>query len=72
VATGIERLADALLGQSDGMDTTDVYESLKPFLSGEDFRNLGAALEFCPLHYCDIRICIDDGLHGDEVYLDQP
>jgi len=49
-------------------DLTDIYEYLQPLMSPRLFKMLGAALEFCPVHFCDLRICEDDQLHGDEVY----
>lgn len=61
----MDPLASAILNE----DTTDIYQQLEPFISKAEFRDLGAKLEFCPLHYCDIQICIDDQVHGDEVYL---
>jgi len=68
-AMTLATIADAML-PADGrdFDHTELYEALKPVLSDDQFRDLGAMLELCPLHYCDIRICADDGIHGDEVY----
>lgn len=64
-------LAEAIMPSEGGeADRCELYEAVHPFLEPAAFRALGAMLELCPLHYCDIRICADDGLHGDEVYSD--
>lgn len=62
------KLADAMHNEDGETDYIAIYEALKPYLMPDDFKQLGAMLELCPLHFCDIRICADDGLHGDEVY----
>lgn len=49
-------------------DITDVYEALQPFLVPRDFHMLGLCLELCPAHFCDLQICMDDGIHGAEIY----
>ncbi len=67
----ISTLAEKLLQASamDGTaDITDIYEALKPALTHRNFLDLGLALELCPQHYCDIQICLDDQVHGCEVY----
>ncbi len=69
----LEVLADTLLGNSstlpdDRLDMTDIYEALAMFLNDEDFKALGAKIELCPIHFCDIQICLDDEAHGTEVY----
>ena len=63
-------LARAILGSGDDLwtDPVLVYERLRPFMKDRDYRDLGAQLELCPIHQCDIRICIDDQVHGEEVY----
>ena len=62
-------LAEAMLGNDDGeIDHVVIYERLNPLMSERDYRDLGAALELCPIHACDIRICLDDEVHGEEVY----
>jgi hypothetical protein len=63
----LNALADAML-QIPG-DATEVYEALAQYLDAETFRNLGAKLELCPIHFCDFQICLDDEVHGDEVYV---
>jgi hypothetical protein len=64
-------LARAMLGDDEFGETDHVviYERLRPLVSDRDYRDLGAALELCPVHAQDIRICLDDGMHGEEVYL---
>jgi hypothetical protein len=52
----------------EGTDLTDLYEAMKPVLAPALFKELGAVLELCPIHCCDFQICVDDGIHGDEVY----
>lgn len=66
----VEALGSALSGDiSEGeVDLPLVYEALVPWLSSAEMRTLGQYLELCPVHYCDIRICIDDNEHGHEVY----
>jgi len=62
-------LAEAILGE----DATEVYEQLRPFMEWDEFKELGAMLEFCPIHYCDLQICIDDQVHGEVLQsLDNP
>ena len=61
-------LADSLFDTEGDTDYIGVYEALAPFLSRADHVALGAMLELCPDHYCDIDICRDDGIHGYEVY----
>jgi len=73
-ATHLDILADVILavnvGTTEGMeiDSTDIYEALQPYLEPDVFKALGAKLELCPIHYCDFQICVDDQVHGDEVY----
>ena len=62
----LEALAAAIV--ADEPDSLDVFEALKPVLSREDFKRLGAMLDYCPIHVCDIQICLDDGIHGNEVF----
>lgn len=62
----VDKLASALL--DDEGDYISVFHALEPLLTPPAFVALGAALELCPLHYCDIRICLDDREHGEEVY----
>lgn len=68
----VGHLAKMILADEDAPDGlfghTVVYEALRPLLSDRTFRQLGAALELCPIHCTDIRTCLDDGLHGEEVY----
>jgi hypothetical protein len=67
----IAALADAITGKSQDYENTDlceIYETLQPVMPTERFIDLGCALELCPLHFCDMQICKDDGIHGDEVY----
>jgi len=65
VSPELNKLAETLIGES---DITDLYEALMPFLSLRDFILLGGLIELCPIHLCDIQICIDDRQHGVEVY----
>jgi len=67
-AQRVDLLSKALLDDEGDTDHTVVYELLQTLLPADDYRRLGAMLELCPLHHCDIRICADDGIHGDEVY----
>lgn len=65
----IHKLAEAILGQGDGEhDLTNIFEALEPFMDKEDYVTLAEGMELCPVHHCDLQICIDDGVHGDEVY----
>jgi hypothetical protein len=60
-APNIAPLADALLALPSGeQDITDVYDALAPLLPHDAFVELGHALELCPVHRCDERICADD------------
>ena len=61
-------LASAILGAGDDTDYTDVLETMQPFVSPQVFKRLAAAMDACPIHCCDIRICLDDEVHGMEVY----
>lgn len=67
--SSIAKLADAIL---DGgcYDAVPIYESLEDVLPPPVYRELGAMLELCPTHHCDIQICLDDMVHGNEVYND--
>lgn len=64
----LDSLADALLEGAYSADHTQAYEALATLLQPNDHVELGARLELCPVHFCDIRICLDDEVHGDEVY----
>lgn len=65
--THLDDLAEVMLDQ-ENHDITDVYEALKPLICHRWFQILGEKLELCPLHCCDIQICLDDRIHGLEVY----
>lgn len=62
----VDQLATALL--SEDQDITDIYEALQSLMGPKSHNLLGLKLELCPVHFCDIQICIDDQIHGDEVY----
>ena len=68
--TPTSALAVAILGVEGDLFTDPVllYERLRPFMSDVEYRRLGASLELCPIHQCDIRVCLDDQVHGEEVY----
>lgn len=50
-------LAERLL---DSTDMLELFELLAPFLTELDRIDLAAMIELCPIHFCDINICIDD------------
>jgi len=62
----IEALAKALL--ADEHDYLEILETIKPNMAPDLFKRLCLMLEVCPVHVCDYQICVDDQLHGDEVY----
>jgi len=62
----IEALAKALL--ADEGDLILILDHMKPNLAPDLFKRLCLMLEVCPVHVCDYQICVDDQLHGDEVY----
>ena len=68
----VARLARVILDNSydehGQNDHTAVYEALQSILDQRTFKRLGAALELCPVHCCDMQICLDDQVHGYEVY----
>lgn len=66
MAADTSALAESLLAED--FDLCEVYERMQPLVAADVFKSLGAALELCPLHFCDLAICEDDGVHGDEVY----
>lgn len=61
----LDTLADLILG---GEDHVSLYTTVKPFLTPTDRVLLAAKTEICPVHDCDIQICLDDEVHGEEVY----
>jgi len=66
----LKKLADALIGDAEKdyvTDELDVFEALKPLLPEDQFKALGDMLEVCPIHFCDYRICLDDGLDCQSV-----
>jgi len=63
IKTPIEVLAEcisATLEVEDGIDFLDAFQAMEPLLSREQFIDLAGILSVCPIHYCDIEICIDD------------
>lgn len=50
-------LAERLLESSDMLE---LFELLAPMLTELDRIDLAAMIELCPMHFCDINICIDD------------
>lgn len=55
-----EILADTIIGNCDEVDILDAYERIAPELH-EDVRNeLANLLDICPVHVCDVEICMDN------------
>lgn len=44
----------------DGPDPIEAFDAVLPSLSTEEAQELALALELCPEHHCDYRICLDD------------
>jgi hypothetical protein len=63
--TPIDRLAASLIDalDSDDFDIIDALTALRDLLPADAFRDLALQCEFCPIHICDARICLDDETH---------
>jgi len=71
MTTSTFKLAGILLSLHDDEyehDYLDVLEELKTLLPEQTFKTLCEETETCPVHVCDIQICLDDKEHGLEVY----
>jgi hypothetical protein len=63
--SGLLALISALQGDPENeceLDPMEVFEAVSPFLDKVQQLTVGQALELCPDHFCDYRICLDDGL----------
>lgn len=56
--TPIAQLADLLIASD--IDICDAFLILRELLDGEKMMELADMLEICPIHACDINICVDD------------
>jgi hypothetical protein len=57
-----ERIADALVDDEEDYDldeVVNVVKALRPF-SRDAASMLAEMFELCPVHLCDVQICIDD------------
>lgn len=61
----IEALASMV---TDSDDYTDTLRWLRQLLSERDWIEVVLQSEACPVHVCDIRICIDDEVAECRVY----
>lgn len=62
-ATATEILARAILIGGDADEDTDhleILESIRSILTPEHFTAVAESMEVCPIHVCDVEICIDD------------
>jgi hypothetical protein len=57
----ISRIATMILDiDDDDFDMIDFMTELRPLLAPAIHSDLCIAIELCPMHLCDYRICLDD------------
>jgi hypothetical protein len=58
----IDPFARAMIDNLDADAMLDMIDSLATRLPERDFNALCNAIELCPMHRCDYRICADDNI----------
>jgi len=56
------------IDDSDAPDMLDAFRALNNILAPYDFRAIAEMTDLCPIHFCDIEICIDDELTCSKLF----